>query len=245
MSSVLPSTPRILFEDEHLFAVEKPANLHSVRGEGLSVADWLSTQYPTLESASPKPEDSGLVQRLDFETSGVLLGAKTREVWDLLHKALLNGEIIKSYTALVDGTLDEEKTVKTYLGSRYKHSKKVTVYEHAPLPSVRALEGETKIAPLRYFKNSIGQRFSIITAFASPARRHQVRAHCNNLWFPLTGDSLYGSHENFESITGLPLQFFLHAADLAFDHPVTRERLTILCEPTEMIQHLESRLLSA
>ncbi len=97
-----------LYNDDSLFAVYKPAGIHSVRlpsGGGRSLADLLCERYPELEHAAPSSLDGGLVQRLDLETSGVLLSAKTPEVWQALYDALLARRIMKSYVALVAGTV--------------------------------------------------------------------------------------------------------------------------------------------
>jgi len=120
-----------LYEDSDLFAVYKPAGVHSVRlpeGGGASVADSLARHDATLTDAAPRSEDCGLIQRLDLETSGVLLGAKNRAMWDLLFKALLQGDIKKTYVALVEGEMRGRTSFSSYIGTPHRGARKVKVY---------------------------------------------------------------------------------------------------------------------
>jgi 23S rRNA pseudouridine1911/1915/1917 synthase len=217
-----------LYRDQHLFAINKPASIHSVRltnGGALSLADMLLSQHPELAQASRSTGDAGLVQRLDFDTSGVILGATSRQVWEQLHAALLEGRVKKSYTALVHGEFKAHTNLTTHIGSPYRGAKKVKIYTSPPPASCRALLGTTKFAPIRYFPNL---NMSLVSASASPARRHQIRAHAAHLGHPLVGDTLYGTKQT------LPLalctdkrSFILHASELILTHPQSGEILRI------------------
>jgi 23S rRNA pseudouridine1911/1915/1917 synthase len=208
-----------LYEDSDIFAVYKPPGVHSVRlpeGGGVSVADALARHDPTLINASPQPGDCGLIQRLDLETSGVLLGAKNRVTWELLFKALLQGDIKKTYVALVEGDLCERITFSSYIGTPHRGARKVKVYEKEPAKSARALFGTTIFAPI---DRASPEGTTLVTAHASPARRHQVRAHASYLEHPLVGDSLYGATTPLSGGTTNLRQFFLHAWQLELIHP--------------------------
>jgi len=210
-----------LYEDSDLFAVYKPAGVHSVRlpeGGGVSVADALARHDATLIHAAPRPEDCGLIQRLDLETSGVLLGAKNRAMWELLFKALLQGDIKKTYVALVEGELRERTTLSSYIGTPHRGARKVKVYEKEPAKSARALPGTTVFTPIGV---PCPKGTTLVTGHASPARRHQVRAHAAHLNHPLVGDSLYGATSALDAFTTQPRQFFLHAWQVEFAHPTT------------------------
>lgn len=210
-----------LYEDSDLFAVYKPAGVHSVRlpeGGGASVADALARHDATLVHASARPEDCGLIQRLDLETSGVLLGAKNRGTWELLFNALLHGEIKKRYVALVEGEMREQTTFSSYIGTPHRGARKVKVYEKEPAKSARALLGTTVFTPIGL---PCPEGTTLVTAYASPARRHQVRAHAAHLNHPLVGDSLYGATSALDAFTTQPRQFFLHAWQVELAHPTT------------------------
>lgn len=212
---------KFLYEDNDLFIVEKPWGLHSVevKGGGESLAGKLLQIYPELAHASEKEGDAGLVHRLDFDTSGLLIGAKSRSVWMSLHEQLQGGGIEKSYKVLLSGKLAEALTISSFIGSPYRGGKKVRVYPDlsSMRGKVRALWGETKIEPVQV--DALGNTEAIVTA--SPARRHQVRVHSAYSGFPLVGDSLYGAKDQLCDLYMEERTFFLHCSYLSFLHPTT------------------------
>jgi 23S rRNA pseudouridine1911/1915/1917 synthase len=224
-----------LYNDDSIFAVYKPAGIHSVRlpsGGGRSLADILCEQHPELEHAAPSPLDGGLVQRLDLETSGLLLGAKTPEVWQALYDALLAGKIEKSYVALVAGRVSDDISITSFLGSPHRGAQKVKIYEKEPAKKARALEGTTTFSPLQFIAE---KNISVVKAVASPARRHQIRAHAAHLGHPLVGDALYGSTETLGPLSSSPRAFFLHAWELSFVHPISGRLMQIEADYTGKI----------
>ncbi len=221
-----------LFNDESIFAVYKPAGIHSVRipsGGGQSIADLLCHHNPELEHAAPSPLDAGLVQRLDLETSGILLGAKTRELWQALHDSLLAGAITKSYVAVVSGHVASKVSVTSYIGSPHRGAQKVKIYEKEPAKKARALKGTTLFSPLVYISD---REATLVEAVASPARRHQIRAHAAHLGHPLVGDSLYGSTKQLAELSAQPRAFFLHAWKLSFQHPLSTKTICLEADYT-------------
>ncbi len=226
------------YNDDDIFAVYKPAGMHSVRiphEGGHSLADDLIAAYPELIHASRSPLDGGLVQRLDFGTSGVLLGAKSRPMWDALYTALSEGQIDKSYVALIEGELAEEVSVSTLIGSPHRGARKMKIYSRPPSPPVRALPGTTLFRPIRFLAQF---DMSVVQAKASPARRHQVRAHAAHIEHPLVGDLLYGSRRSVGALCATPREFFLHAWQLAFHHPRTGESVSV---ESDFVAELSSR----
>lgn len=216
-----------LYNDDDIFAVYKPAGMHSVKipnEGGHSLADDLLEYDPQLAHASRSALDGGLVQRLDFGTSGVLLGAKTRQMWDALYGALSAGKVNKSYVALIEGRLDDQVTVSTFIGSPHRGAKKMKVYSLPPSPPVRALPGTTVFNPLQYLGPF---DITVTQAVASPARRHQVRAHAAHIDHPLVGDLLYGSRRSVGALCAVPREFFLHAWRLEFKHPKTGQQIKL------------------
>jgi len=228
-----------LYNDGDIFAVYKPAGIHSVRlpaGGGNSVADELLQANPKLSEASKQPGDAGLIHRLDESTSGILLGATSRPVWDKLFEELLAGTIHKTYALIVEGQFTGTHTITSWLGSPHRGAKKVKVYEKEPPDWARALEGTTTYSARRY----LGARdATIVEAQASPARRHQVRAHAAHLGFPLVGDGMYGSTRALANISRTPREFFLHAMKVNFTHPLTNENIDIVSNlEDELAPHL-------
>jgi 23S rRNA-/tRNA-specific pseudouridylate synthase len=210
-----------VFEDEHIFVIHKPSGVHSVQlaSGDRSIADKLLATTPSLASVAEKPGDAGLVQRLDYETQGLLLGARTRESWTSLRSALQSGGIQKRYLIIVDGAVRESMTIDSPIGSPYRRAGKMRVYRSVPKKGDRALPARTNFNPLWIAE---GGTASILLANAPTARRHQIRAHSAALGHPLTGDSLYGSKQTLPSIIPQSTEtFFLLALDLLFRHPVT------------------------
>lgn len=216
-----------LYKDGDIFAVYKPAGAHSVQlrmGGGWSIADDLLRENPSLAQASEKSGDAGLVNRLDEETSGILLGATSRSIWQKLFEQALRGDVHKKYAMLVDGKVAKDFSITSFIGSPHRGAKKVKVYEKPPPSWARALKGTTSYKPHLYIPlhNS-----TILVANASPARRHQVRAHAAHLGVPLSGDSLYGSTKPLPPIVKSSRRFFLHAYEVSFLHPITGKEVVI------------------
>ena len=221
----------ILFEDSDLLVLNKPSNLHSVSNEKSpepSLANLLIEYLPSLKTAADKEGDAGLIQRLDFETSGIIIAAKNKTVWNSLFSQLKSGEIKKNYLVLVEGYLKEEIDVDTYIGSRHRGSKKVSVTE---IPTPRFLQAKSSLKPISYLKTL---NASIVEIFASPARRHQVRAHAAYLGFPLYGDTLYGSKKKLDAAP----KFILHAWKSSFTHPNTNKMLSFEAPEPEYLVSL-------
>lgn len=211
------STLSILYEDEACVVVDKPSGLHSVtiRDGGPSLAELLVARFPALAEVGGRTGEAGLVHRLDQETSGAIVAAKTQRAWETLREALQDGKITKSYLALVEGLLAEPRRVSSFIGSRYRGSKAVSVWSTKPRSARGALFGVTQFDPLGHENDQ-----TLVRAFAPVARRHQVRAHAAHIGHPLVGDSLYGSERVLDfSSPGVETKFFLHCEEIAFLSP--------------------------
>lgn len=219
------------FIDEHLYVVEKPPAMHSV-GDEDSLASTLRTTYPKLAEL----EDAGLVQRLDFETTGIIAGGFNPKVQTDLRYALSLGKFSKSYLVLAEGRCAKNEVVEGYLFSRYRGSAKVSMQQKA---IKRGLFSRSLVVPLE----TIGD-VTLVRVDCALARRHQVRVHMAALGFPLVGDTLYGSKRSLSQI-GLGdhrSAFVLVAESLAFAHPVTEQ--TISCHASISAKTLLERLQS-
>ncbi len=210
----------IIYEDQDILILNKPSGIHSTRSDksnAPSVADFLLKLNPEFKSASPKEADCGLVNRLDFETSGILLAAKSERVWNLLHKAILAGKIEKHYLALLEGELKKPISFESYIGNPNRGGSKVRIYDKR---KPRTLKGKTLLHPIRYFEE---QRVTLVEIEAHTARRHQIRAHASHLGWPLIGDEIYRAKGEMRSIwqTERIPAFFLHAYSVVFCHPTT------------------------
>ena len=216
----------VIYEDEHILVINKPALIHSVsqaKSDSPSVASWLRGTYPGIEMASLDKDDGGLVQRLDFETSGIIIAARTRKSWEALRLQMEEGKIEKSYSVLLEGLTEKAFEVRSWIGSRYRGSKKVTVYT---TQEKRSLPAVTQFKLVRHLPD---KNCSLVIASAGAARRHQVRAHASHAGHPLVGDKLYGgAGELADRLERSDLEappFYLHAKSVQLKHPIDGKTL--------------------
>lgn len=194
---------RILFCDEHVLVVNKLSGELVVRGKGavgkLPLLDFLRKQYPGLRA----------VHRLDFETSGAVVFARTRRaLQNILNKKFTHWE--KFYVTLVTGRPRPEGVVRFSLPARSGDE---------PVPAV------TRYRLLEQFRTAA----FLEACMEQGGRRHQVRQHLARAGHPLILDDVYGDrafNRQFTREYGYH-RFFLHAARLAFPHPITGETLHI------------------
>lgn len=218
---------RVLHEDEALVFVDKAAGTPSQPlqpGELGTVANALVAKFPEMSGVGDDPREAGLCHRLDVETSGVLLAARTREAWEKMRAAFSDDRgVEKKYLALVKGPLADEGTIDVPL----KHSGDHVVPADDGRPattefSVRARRGSYALVDVK-----------LITGVL-----HQVRAHLAAVGAPIVGDALYGGSEE----PGLS-RFFLHAVSLGVQHPVTGKFLRVESAlPPELAKVLDARL---
>lgn len=200
----------LLYEDSNLIVIDKPPNIHSVinkEDDSPSIAKHLKELFPSIKSVSPHEGDSGLVNRLDFETSGLLLAAKSREYWEFLHKQFVNSEVTKRYLAVLEGEVKTKACVEGFIGSRYRGSKKVDFSTTQNNP--RSLWSSSIIEPISIDEDN---HLTLSRITITTGRRHQIRVHCASLGHPLMGDSLYGSSASLsETYREGKRKFYLHA----------------------------------
>jgi 23S rRNA (cytosine1962-C5)-methyltransferase len=196
--------PCVIFEDEHLLVVHKPAgwNTHApgpFAGEG--IYDWLRAREPRWSSLA-------ILHRLDKETSGVLVFGKTPVANRSLTEQFTQRRVRKQYVLLTDRAVPpKECTVKTSLlrvGEKYA--------------SRAGGENAETVFKLSSGFGVQGSGFRVIHAEPLTGRTHQIRVHAAENGFPILGDTLYG---------GTPAaRVFLHAAEIEFAHPATGETVT-------------------
>lgn len=218
----LPEDPQILYEDDTVLAVAKPAGLHVFpqrRGERESLWSHVKEIRPGLDGVGD-PSAPSIVHRLDRGTSGVLLAAKSDPAYRRLRQAFEAGEIGKAYLALVEGVLSEPVDVDLPIGSRYRRSAKVQV--QIPGRKLRGVRpARTKVEPLSCSDDLTLCRVEIFTG-----ARHQIRAHLSHLKHPVAGDREYGA---VREIAGLQMRIFLHAWRIRLPHPLSGAPVEIFC----------------
>lgn len=214
---------KIIYEDDDILAVNKPAgiNVHpDEHHKENTLIQIISQKYPQILEVGDDPKKRpGVVHRLDRDTSGVLILAKSEKSFEYLKNLFKNQLIKKTYIALVSGKLGKEK------GERGVVDKPIARSARNPiLRTARGkIRGELKSAIteykiLDYFKlPSVKERyFTLVEVYPKTGRTHQIRAHFKALGAPVTGDKLYGGKS--AKIERLVRQF-LHAASLEFTLP--------------------------
>jgi 23S rRNA pseudouridine1911/1915/1917 synthase len=211
----------VLHEDAHLVVVDKAAGVpsHPLRAhERGTVAGALLARYPEMAGVGYSPREPGLVHRLDTGTSGVLLAARDAATFEALRDALRAGEIDKRYLALAEGRVAAPDVVRMPLATDPRDERRVVA---CATPNEAERLG-ARPAVTEILASEPRGAFSLVTASAPAARRHQIRAHLAAIGHPLAGDTLY---------RGLPVEglarHFLHAASLALRHPVTGAALSV------------------
>ena len=195
---------RIVHEDADIIVIDKASGMLSMASE----TEKTKTAYSILSDYVKKFDPKNLifiVHRLDRDTSGLMLFAKSKKVQEILQKDWNESIIERSYLAVVEGTVEKtEGTIVSWL----KENKAMVMYS-SNIPE----DGQKAITHYKVLKT--GKQFSLLEVKLETGRKNQIRVHMKDLGYPITGDKKYGSKLN-------PIgQMGLHARVLAFKHPGT------------------------
>ncbi|HXB16564.1 MAG TPA: RluA family pseudouridine synthase [Solirubrobacteraceae bacterium] len=216
------------YEDEHLIVVDKGAGLVVHPGRGHR-EDTLSQQLAPL-LAGGDPERAGIVHRLDRDTSGLIVVARSEEALRSLQAELAARRIEREYLALVEGRPPSRTgTIDAPIGRDPRVRTRMAV------GGAGAREARTRFTLERALPST-----SLLSVLLETGRTHQIRVHLQAIGHPVVGDPEYGTN----GLLGLERQF-LHAARLAFDHPVTGERLEVRSPLPEDLQAALERAAAA
>ena len=223
----------IVYEDEQLAVINKPAGLvvHPAAGiQSGTLANALAFHFQQLPSGGSRARP-GIVHRLDRDTSGLLVVAKTESALEHLSDQFRARTVFKSYVALVHGRVETDR-------GRIEQ------------PIGRDLKNRTRMAVVRSGRSALSlysvrrrfERFTLLDVDLKTGRTHQIRVHLAWLRHPVVGDETYGAGRDKTvqdarlraQIKNLGRQF-LHAEKLGFDHPTTSERMEFTAElPKEL-----------
>jgi 23S rRNA pseudouridine1911/1915/1917 synthase len=212
----------VIHEDESLIVVDKPAGLlthrNSLAGEG-GVAEILAQRYGELPSSGDERR-GGIVHRLDRETSGLLLVARTRAALESLQEQFRERSIAKTYLALVHGEPRfDTYWIENWLGRHERNRDRISIVP----------EGEGRFASTYYEVRERFQGFALVAVHPKTGRTHQVRVHMSSVGLPLLGDELYKPRGRALSRlpSGAPAfgRQALHAERLELAHPASGERI--------------------
>lgn len=213
--------PKILYEDEYILALDKPSGL-LVHGDGRSkektLVDWINQNYPGLKDVGEeqvlqngqKIKRPGIVHRLDKETSGVIIVAKTKEAYQFLKEQFQNRKVEKIYNAAVWGNFIDDKKegiIDKAIGRSASDFREWSA-EHGA-------KGELREAVTEYRVLSQNKEFAYIEIMPKTGRTHQIRVHLKSISHPVVGDKLYSKKENALGFSRLAL----HALSIKLELP--------------------------
>ncbi len=218
----------VVYEDEQLVVVDKPAGMvvHPAHGhrEG-TLVNALLARYPDLRvNEDNRP---GIVHRLDKDTSGLIIAAKTEGARRDLQRQFKRGEVEKIYLALAEGRVEPDRgIIDAPIGRDARHRKRMTVVRGGR-------EAVTEYQVLEYLGD-----YTLLEVRPRTGRTHQVRVHLAFIGHPVVGDRVYGYRKQR---LGLKRQF-LHAKGLGFHLPVSGEYIAVTSELSQDLRDVLERL---
>lgn len=226
---------KILYEDEHLMVVDKPVGMVVNRAQsvaGQTVQDWAEEKIGIKgDEDEVFVKRSGIAHRLDKETSGCLVIAKTPEALEGMLRAFKERTVSKEYVAMVHGQLEpDEGTIRLPIGRDRVNRKR------------RKVMVEGKVAQTRWKVEKRCEKFCLVHLFPTTGRTHQIRVHMQFLGHPLVGDKLYGNRKQVRREQAGTGRHFLHAAGVEFRHPITGEMVRVKSKLPEDLLTIEANI---
>ena len=233
----------IVYEDEYLAVINKPSGMVVHPGAGVqtgtlanAIAFHFAESFAEQNRDNPGSTRIGIVHRLDKDTSGLIVVAKSDEMHEALSEQFREREVYKSYVALVHGSLEQNMGKVDAPIGRNKHNR---------LRMKVATHGRSAVSLWKVRKRF--DKFTLLDVEIKTGRTHQIRVHMGYLNHPVVGDEIYNEgrdntvmdHTARNGIASMR-RFFLHAEKLSFTHPKTKERLEFTQElPTELKEFLD------
>jgi 23S rRNA pseudouridine1911/1915/1917 synthase len=231
----------VVFEDDHMVVLNKPPGLvvHPAPGNytGTLVNALLyhygslpSSGKGTSEGAGSERERAGIVHRLDKDTSGVIVVARTEQALKALTAQFKNRVVQKKYIALVAGVIKKGSgTIDAAIGRHVKERKKISVHTASPREAVSLFKVKER------FKKA-----TLVEVEIKTGRTHQIRVHMAHLGYPVLGDRVYGGARAAKLGSLSIARQMLHAESLSLLHPVSGTPLTFIAPPPpDMVEAID------
>jgi len=241
----------IVYEDEYLAVIDKPAGMMVHAGAGVAapgeevdernhgtLVNALLHHFNKLSHVGGELRP-GIVHRLDKQTSGLIVVAKDDITHRKLSEMFANRELDKTYLALAHGTLSRDNvTVNLPIGRDLVRRTRMTTRRSLESEGVRSAVSHIKV--LERIQNDRYGRFTLVEVKIETGRTHQIRVHLQALGHPIVGDTLYGApHLIGKAPEARSLdRNFLHAARLSFEHPRSRKAMTLEAPLPSELQEL-------
>lgn len=236
----------IVYEDEHLAVVNKPAGMVTHPGIGNRSGTLVNAIMYHFKTLSRSEDDirPGIVHRLDKDTTGLLVVAKTDAAHEGLHEAIKNREIGRTYLALICGHMKEASGLIDLPLGRARTDRMLM-----RVTQLRSREARTEYKLLERYDS-----YDLLEVKLQTGRTHQIRVHFSHLGHPVFGDQAYGGREKWHKgqyapdrpLSRLLLKMMdrqsLHAQELKFTHPITGREVDVKCPPPEDFQAILDKL---
>lgn len=211
--------PKTIYQDEALMVIDKPAgwvvNDASTVKDTPTLQEWLKTfDYPLSNDSEFR---GGIVHRLDKETSGLLLIAKTKESFEKLQSEFKERTVKKTYLALVHGKLNEKEGLIDVAVGRLPWRRD----RFGVIPGGRTSQTEYKVLE-EYKSKENDDVFSFVECHPKTGRTHQIRIHLKHIGHAIVSDSFYAGRKTARNDKKWCPRLFLHAAAISFVHPTEK-----------------------
>jgi 23S rRNA pseudouridine1911/1915/1917 synthase len=217
----IPDIP-IIYEDADVIVMDKPTGVISQRADSSdapAVTDFLENHYPPIKEVGETEKRSGLVHRLDKDTSGLLLAAKNQDAFDFFKAEFKNREVRKIYTALVYGRIEPPMgEINLAIGRNPKSPCRQTTVKNPDSSGIKSRPARTLYETLRNYPG-----FSLLSVELKTGRMHQIRVHMKAVGHPVAGDAKYANLTLLSRTPELRRQF-LHASELRIALPNGQNR---------------------
>jgi 23S rRNA pseudouridine1911/1915/1917 synthase len=222
----------VIYEDEVLAVIDKPAGLVVHPGSGVesgTLVNALLARYPELAAMNDAEGRQGIVHRLDKDTSGLMVIARTAEARDTLMAQFQARTVDKTYLALLErAPKTRTGRVDAPIGRDPKQRKRMAVIR----------EGKSAVTEFTIIDDEFREGQALVEVHLLTGRTHQIRVHMAFIGAPVVGDTVYGFRKQRIGLK----RNFLHAARLAFDHPVIGERMTFESPLPRGLQNILDKL---
>lgn len=213
--------PNIIFEDKYILILDKPSgwivNSAVTTKEQPVIQDWLRDNF-LFDISKNNDLRSGIVHRLDKETSGLLIVAKTEVAFRELQRQFKEREVSKTYKTLVHGKLSlKEGTVEVPVGRLPWRRDRFGIV-------AGGRDSKTDYRLINLFKKD-NDYFSLVECFPKTGRTHQIRIHMKHINHPVVGDSFYAGRKTARNDREWCSRLFLHAEKISFLHPISAKRI--------------------
>ena len=228
-----PIALTVLYEDEHVLVLDKPAGMvvHPGAGNATGTLAAAALAHAPAIAGVGGPRRPGIVHRLDKDTSGVLVMAKTRAAYEALTAQLVERSVTRRYVAVVHGRVGlTAGVIDAPMGRDPNHRQRMAVR-----PAGKGKRAVTHYRVLERFPH-----FTYLELKLETGRTHQIRVHMASLGHPVVGDRTYGRSHGKQPIASEGLA--LHAVTLAFLHPISQKRLEFTAAFPLRLERLLSQL---